>query len=318
MTSESSAKFVSYDLRPAKQCERKMMLDSFYTAMECKFLIPNYRYVGMGAIRFYDFIMMHKYLGIENMISLERDEDMLPRAEFNCPYKFINIVNVTPHKFISDDSFTGNSIYWMDYDDCIAPEILDDIASLASGARLGDFIFVTVCAVPPSHIRKLNNSDRLSEIKEFHSELTKTLKLQDMENSNFSNAVHKLLQAAFKRAFVVKTEGEFCSYFQVEYTDSMKMITYGGVFATEQDIRLFVKNLTDKVPFLSPDPNSKYKIKKFNYTERERYLFELAATAKRSNSKEIGKLNKLGFENKDIEKYKELLRYIPRYVETFV
>ena len=87
MAVQSTARYVSYDLRPAKQCERKMMLDSFSAAMEAGFAIPDYRYVGMGGNRFYDFILIHKYLGIDKMVSLEHDEKMLTRARYNCPYK---------------------------------------------------------------------------------------------------------------------------------------------------------------------------------------------------------------------------------------
>ena len=71
MSPKSTAKFVSYDLRPSKQIERKMMLDSFGAALESGFPISEYRYVGMGGNRFYDFMLVHKFLGIEQMTSLE-------------------------------------------------------------------------------------------------------------------------------------------------------------------------------------------------------------------------------------------------------
>ena len=41
MSTQSSAKFVSYNLRPSKQCERKMILDSLNAAMECGLPIPR-------------------------------------------------------------------------------------------------------------------------------------------------------------------------------------------------------------------------------------------------------------------------------------
>ena len=137
MTPQSSAIRVSYDLRPSKQCERKIMLDLFNTARASGFLISDYRYVGMGANRFYDFILIHKYLGIDKMISLEHDEEMFLRAEFNCPYKFIKISNITVYDFLSTDHFEGNSIYWMDYDKDISQEIMRDIASLARNVKSG-------------------------------------------------------------------------------------------------------------------------------------------------------------------------------------
>ena len=248
MPPRSTAKFVSYDLRPSKQCERKIMLDSFNTAMESGFLIPSYRYVGMGANRFYDFILMHKYLGIKKMISLEHDRKMLPRAKFNCPYQFIEILNTTANSFISSDRFVGNSIYWMDYDDSIRPYITQDIASLAPRVKSGDFIFFTVCGIPPKHISTKSSSDRLSELKDTFRDLASALTAEDMENSNFTKAVHKILDVAFKNAFVVRDDGVFRPFFQVEYADGSDMVTYGGIFAADAECRSFLNLLEVKVP----------------------------------------------------------------------
>ena len=318
MASQSTAKFVSYDLRPSKQCERKMMLDSFNTAMESGFPIPKYRYVGMGANRFYDFILMHKYLGIDKMISLEHDEKMLPRAKYNRPYKFIKILNTTAHNFFASDNFAGNSIYWMDYDSSIRPEITQDIASLVPSVKLGDFVFFTVCGSLPKRFQSTGGSDRLTELKDTFRDMGNSLTMKDVENAEFPVAVHKILKAAFTNAFVVKSEGVFRPFFQVQYADGLDMITYGGVFAADPECRKFIDLLKIKVPFLNPKMPSSYRIKKFDLTEKERNLFDLAVTAKRSNAKEIGELKKLGFRTKELRSYSELLRYHPRYVETFV
>lgn len=318
MAPQSSAKFVSYDLRPSKQCERKMMLDSFNAAMESGFPISDYRYVGMGANRFYDFILIHKYLGIDKMISLEHDRKILPRATFNCPYKFIKILNTTVYDFISSDRFTGNSLYWMDYDSRIRPDITRDIASLVSSAKLGDFIFFTVCGVPPEYIEGKNSSGRLAELNERFHNLANSLTIEDMENANFTKAVYKILHAAFTNAFVVKDEGAFRPFFQVEYADGLNMVTYGGVFATTDKCRVFLDLLRTRVPFLSSRFLKNYRIKRFDLTEKERNLFDLAATAECSDAKEIEELRKLGFKTRELKSYSELLRYHPRYVETLI
>ena len=60
-----------------------------------------------GGTSFYDFIMMHKMIGITNMVSLEHDENMIFRAKFNCPFKFIKVLNLEPHEFVSSDQLFG-------------------------------------------------------------------------------------------------------------------------------------------------------------------------------------------------------------------
>ena len=125
---------------------------------------------------------------------------MLPRAEFNCPYKFIRISNTNAHNFILSDHFAGNSIYWMDYDDRIRLEITRDVASLAPNVKSGDFHIFTVCAVPPRYVRTKSSSERLSELKDIFRDFASSLTREDMENAHFTRAVHKILHAAFTNA----------------------------------------------------------------------------------------------------------------------
>ena len=318
MSQQSSAKIVSYNLRISKQCERKMMLDSFSAAMECGLNIPDYRYVGMGGNRFYDFVMMHKMIGVTKMVSLEHDESMLLRAKFNCPFKFIEILNIGPHEFVDNDQSTEKSIYWMDYDSKLNLEIVQDIASIAFVMNLNDFLFVTVCGEPPKGLEDQSNENRLAEIKGLFPNIASTLTKDEMQNSKFSGAVHKMLSVAFKNAFSKKNKGKFYPFFQVRYTDGLKMVTFGGLYANSDTFNQFESRLKIKIPILNECHQNGYKIKRFNLTDKERHLFDAAATASRRNAKEISQLQKLGFNITEIESYKELLRYFPRYVETFV
>lgn len=318
MSPESTAKFVSYDLRPSKQIVRKMMLDSFGAALESGFPISEYRYVGMGGNRFYDFMLVHKFLGIEQMTSLEHDRTMMPRALYNLPYQFIDVVNLDVQGFISDDTFSGNTIYWMDYDGGISPNITGDIASLVPRIKLRDFVFFTVCGAPPRRFRNWSAAYRLVEFKEIFGELTQAVSREDMQNTSFTTAVHKVLDAAFTNAFVVRSDGVFSSFFQVRYKDGLEMLTFGGIFAPAQECRRFARVLKNKVPFLRSAKLRSYEIKKFDLTERERALFDRAATAKQANAKELVQLKQLGFSKRELDRYRELLRYHPRYVEVLV
>ena len=317
MPRHSSAKFVPYDLRPAKQCERRMMLESFFTAMESDFAIPDYRYVGMGGNRFYDFVLIHKYLGIAKMISLEHDDSMIARAEFNCPYKFIDVRHATVDDFILSDNFEGNSIYWLDYDGSISAEVTDDVTSVAQNAMPGDFVFVTVCGGTPRFLKEKSTKERLLEFQESLPEFTSMMTQKDMEDANFSATAREILRRAFAYAFAVRME-HFDPFFQVRYKDTVDMVTYGGVFATKRQCGRLRNRLEGRVPFLSAQPGTMYRIRTLNLTEKERNLIDLAASAKRSNAKEISALRKLGFRRSELRTYTELLRYYPRYVETLL
>ena len=75
MSPESkSALSVQFDLpRPAKQVERRMLVDAFQRLQQAGFSIRDYRYVGFGSIHFVDFLIFYKLLGISDMLSVEHD-----------------------------------------------------------------------------------------------------------------------------------------------------------------------------------------------------------------------------------------------------
>lgn len=314
----STASFISYDIRPAKQSERRILLDLLKIAGDCGLPIADYRYVGMGANRFYDFLLIHKYLGIANMISLEHDPIMFQRAVFNCPYRFIDVQEKTAVDFITGDPFSVSSILWLDYDGGISPRIVRDIASLSTKLRVGDFCFVTVFGGPPGALDRENNQARLVWFQDQLGDVANEVSLADVEKASFSDAVHKVLITAFRNAFSVRRDGQFTPFLQVEYTDSSPMITVGGGLLEEGKALSFMRRIKKALPFLSAEDATLYEIKSLHLTERERGLFDRATTQATKRSSERNQLKKLGFKETEIAAYKDLIRYLPRYVETIV
>ena len=318
MPPQSSAKVVSYDLRPAKQSERKMMIDSFLTAMEAGFPVPAYRYVGMGANRFYDFVMMHKYLGIDDMVSLEHDPKMFRRADFNRPFHFISVYQQRVHDFLLEDRNDGNTIYWLDYDGAIDVRMTEDITSLSTKATLGDFVIVTSSGQAPRRLLRASSTDRLSELKGLFGPLAGSLTMEDVEDATFPFGTLKILKAAFRKGFSSRRDGVFRPFFRIRYADSTEMVSYGGVFDDPDRCDGFLELLGRRMPFLDPIGEDAYQIGRFDLTEKERRLFDLAVTNPAASSSEVRHLHRLGFPQAQIERYGELLRYHPRYVETLI
>lgn len=314
----STAKFVSYDLRPSKQAERGILVDVLKVAGDCGLPIRDYRYVGMGANRFYDFVLLHKYLGVRDMVSLEHDPRMYERALFNVPYRFIDVRNIRVIDFLATDAPSCSEIIWLDYDGGIGPDIVSDIASAAMRAKVGDFCFVTVAGAPPRIMQNESDSNRLTIARDLMGDVASDVELQDMERSRFPSAVHKILMASFKNAFATRREAIFVPLLQIEYADSMPMVTVGGAFlapGTATEIRTRLKKA---LPFLSYDREKLYEIRSFHLTERERALFDRAITSPKKRSSERNALKSLGFRDSDFDAYSDLIRYLPRYVETAV
>src|SRR5580765_817145 len=75
----------NYLVRPAKQIERKLLIEGLHQLSACGFHIRQYRYVGFGSPFYADFVLFHKYLYIEDMLCVEAS-DIRRRMRFNKPF----------------------------------------------------------------------------------------------------------------------------------------------------------------------------------------------------------------------------------------
>jgi hypothetical protein len=290
-------------------------MDFLKCANEAGMTISDCRYVGMGGTQFYDFHLVHRFLGVNSMISLERDGDTFPRSTFNCPFAFISVKNATVSQFFASDKSKKKTIYWLDYDDGIEPEIISDISSIAARITLGGFAFVTVAAVPSGVFSNLKADKRLEYFQNEMPSIAPILTVDDLQNANFAEAVRKILEAAFKSAFAGRTDGTFEPLFQVRYADSTLMITVGGCFCDTNALQALKHRLATDLPFLAATP---YNIRRLNLTDRERALFDLAVTRKGLVSQQAKRLQNLGFKDSDFDAYRELIRFLPRYHESII
>ena len=250
------------------------------------------------------------------MISLERDADTHPRSRFNCPFDFIDVKNETVGEFLAADDDDCTTIYWLDYDDGISPEIVADITTLGTRVKVGGFAFVTVYAHPPGVLDKQTSEARLEYFQERFGDFAVGLTIADMENSNFPKTVYEILIAVFKNAFAPRADGQFEILFRIQYKDTVPMMTVGGAFCEKDRIGHLSKRIKMDLPFLLTSPP--YKIRNLNLTERERVLFDMAVTKRRSNSRQSNYLRKLGFKKNDFATYRDLIRFLPRYHESII
>ena len=104
-----------YHLRPNKYVDRCLFvntLDRLSTILS----LQDHRYIGFGSFLFDDFKLMHDRLNISSMISLECNQIIYDRANFNVPYNCISIINQSSTDFISSENWgEKNSIIWLDY-----------------------------------------------------------------------------------------------------------------------------------------------------------------------------------------------------------
>jgi hypothetical protein len=138
----------------------------------------------MGGFKFYDFILMHRHVGLREMISLEHDKKMAERAQFNRPYDFIRVENKSASTFLEERAEINKTIFWLDYDDSLNDTIIEDIYTAGNKLANGSMIFVTVAADLPRDLRDQNERARQASLRDQFGDLALAVTLDDVEDSS--------------------------------------------------------------------------------------------------------------------------------------
>jgi len=312
----SSARRVPYDLRPSKQTERMLIVDILKLVSNTGLPIQTYPYVGLGGMVFYDFQILFRYLGIRQMTSLEHSEQMLQRCEFNKPYKFIDIFPGSTSDYIANRGFPRPALIWFDYDWRLSSMVTSDIEALGSSVPKGSIFFITLCSDPPKPFneKKLDADAKVAWLEEELQSAAAEPQISDMSNSRFRFYVERVIKTAAKYAFATRTDGELVQLISAFYRDSAWMYTFGAAFLEKDQASEIKTKVETHLPFLSDS----YEIPEFNFSERERRLFDKTCTGKRGHKKLPHSLSKLGFSEEEVKAYSHLIRFLPHYTETFI
>lgn len=332
---QSSFEKINYNLRPNKCIERKMMSEvlgrlSFIDDLD------TYRYVGFGSPYFADFILFHKNLGVNDLISIEKEIDKRTRFDFNVPYSGIKMKYGHSNTVLPNlELDSKRNIVWLDYDDKISAFMFSDIDTVFSEAMPGSFFIVSVNVE-----QEFMN---LSESKEAHEEkkvsliefrlnqliervgkerLPNEIMEQNMNTKNLSNATYQMIlrqiaTSLLNRNGKKKNAVEFKQVFNFSYKDNSAILTIGGILYDKSQRVAVRKMAFTKLPFYS-DGNESYKIQCPNLTFREIKALDklLPSVLERNNNGfKNDAFNKIPLIVTDVEKYAKIYRYFPTFTE---
>lgn len=135
---------IDYQLRYNKHIERKLIFDVLARA---KPLIgfDSHRYLGFGSMWFSDFRLAHRILGLNSMISMEREE-YSERATFNQPYRCIDVHGENSTEFLRKFKWDSPFISWLDYDGCLETSVVEDLGILLDDSPANSVVLVSVNA----------------------------------------------------------------------------------------------------------------------------------------------------------------------------
>lgn len=309
----NSALSVQYDLRPAKQVERRMMLDAFQRLAQATFPIRDYRYTGFGSLFFVDFLIFHKMLGINDMLSIEHDPTLELRVKYNSPFRFIEVKIAEATDVIPTLSPDKLHILWLDYDWPVTGAILNDIYLAGSQLSRGSILLITVDVEPPD---KESEEPRASK-NYFEREAGRYLSLVeigDYAKSNLNKISKMVIMNALKEGMVARRNLDYYPLFYFDYADGHRMMTLGGVIGSQVEKGKLNSINKEGAEYLRMGINDNpYEIKVPVFTRKERHMLDSAMPCP-----DGWQPNDFPVPPEYIQAYREIYRFLPSYAELLV
>lgn len=243
----ASFKRIDYSLRPAKHAERRMLCDLFRRLRPFG-RIEEYVYVGFGSVWFSDFALIHRSLGVKNMISIEQAESARDRIEDNKPFR-IPVVYSNSKDALPNLDWSKNQFLWLDYDDPLTPAMLLDVRTVARRAGSGTVLTVSVqCSKAPQVAQaEQDNSvgaptglDRFTTIFG-RQRIPHGTKEEQLYGWQFGILSRAILMQEIEAELASRNSDHsapsmcYCLICEIEYEDGAKMTTFTVLFYSAVD-----------------------------------------------------------------------------------
>ncbi len=325
-----SYKTVNYSIRPAKSIERKMICEGLQKLVFFARL-REFRYVGLGSTFYTDFVLLHKRLGIRDMIDIEWAGEDRHRFVFNRPYRCIRIKFGHSNEILPLLEYKQRTIFWMDYDGKLNGNVLADIRTVCSRAASGSVLIVTVNAEPykkPRNVKKGFLDYSLEQMQknvgkafprwvEKPSGQNAEMKGSDLRNWGIATVYSRTMGGEVERCLKDKNSGvesalkmNALQLFHFRYRDSARMLTMGWVLFEERDSDKVAKCRFDELEFVVRNGGKPVEIEVPSLT-----LKEIRHLNAQLPARGLATVNAPGVAPEDVAKYAALYRWFPTFAE---
>jgi hypothetical protein len=282
----------------------------------------EFRYIGMGAKYFEDFLVFHNEFGIQDMISIESRKDARDRYEFNKPLKTIEMkygktTAVLPQLNYQDK----RNLVWLDYDDLFSEDIVRDIGILMNKLSVGDIFFIsfnyffegkTQNERKKKFEERIDNSSDPNERQENFSTKSLPLVIKRIIDKTINNTL------LYRNSDMSSAdEIQYRQLMFLTYKDGIPMLTIGGILVNEEMDKLLQDNINyENYRFLKTDNEATaFEIKIPTLTEKEiKYILQkipVSEAAYNASSEEF-----YGISFSEVQLFETIHRYYPYYVES--
>jgi hypothetical protein len=308
----SSYERVNYVLRPAKHVERGMIVEALQR-LRVLYPLRRYRYIGFGSTYFADFTLVHRTLGIKQMISIEQDEGNKERFLFNRPFRTVDMRFGTSNEWLPKLSWKTPSIVWLDYDGPLTSAVLTDVDWVCSSAPAGSVLIVTVNANPAP----VNPDAPGRRVQKLREDVGREYVPNGVTNDGhlggwrLAEVAQTILDGTIREAARDRsTRSERISYeplFNFQYRDTTRMLTVGGILLDEKQKAELPRCSFGDLDYTRTDSTA-YRIVVPFLTNREVRWLDRQLPAKG------GRLTTTKIPVQDCDAYAKVYRFFPNFV----
>lgn len=315
----ASFKRIDYSLRPAKHAERRMLCDVF-RRLKPFGRVEDYVYVGFGSIWFADFTLMHRSLGIKDMISIEQETSAQARIDDNKPFRIPVDYRESKHA-LPDLDWSKRQFLWLDYDDPLSMDVLLDLRTVVNRACSGTVLTISVqCQKAPQYAAA--EQDKMPGAPTAIDRFTTTFGRERIPPGTSDRNLIGWPFGALSRAILLQeidatlavrnsahTNVEMCRQLicEIEYEDGAKMATISVIFYSPQDKPLVDQCHFDGLDFL-PNPFAPVRIAIPKLTGREFKKLESQLPLRNGDQLDLGTIPPI-----DARHFVKIYRYLPNF-----
>lgn len=268
--------------------------------------ISDYRYVGMGSIYFRDFLLFHRRLGIEKMVTIE-NLHARERVEFNRPLASITIemgdaAEVLPRLAVDESPH----IIWLDYESRITPAILETLTDCAYRCAPGSILAVSV------------NVERIVEREQWESWRASFADFPAIEMPRFEKEWQRLAYLQVIRSIEKgvasrnQIPADFNQFLHFGYSDGSPMLTVGGILLGPEQDRAWNDCRMGELYFIRTGEDA-FRIEVPQLTKKE--MQHLLAELPEAHGHLTDASNSLQVPIADAQRLARSYRYAPVYLE---
>ena len=325
-----SASDIPYQLRPNKFIDRQVFLDLLSR------LLPhigpeNCAYVSMGGRHMVDHAAIYRRLGISNLLSFDRDQQVVCRQNFNRPIaqticREMESGNIPGQLDAILDEFSSaeNVVLWLDYTDPSARlSQLQELVETLKSLRAKDIVRITMNAhvgtigAPNNWKDRGYKSPAAARCAKLRGQLGDLLpnEITAVDEHSFPYDLSKSIKLAVSKAQYERADVRFELLLLTTYKDGQRMLT-ASLRVVEPPLSKNRATEIDSWPFRSRNWSDVLHIDAPDLSLREKHKIDQYLG--RSPGYILDRLNFLLAEDREesiraIKSYKRLHRYYPAF-----